>query len=165
LVAERANMVETGDTAPDFTAPIADGDVSPFSLSDRLHHAPIVLAFFPGAFTRVCTTELCTFEERMDVFEAVDATVYGVSVDTPFTLNEFREQEGIEFGIISDHEKEIIDEYDVRDDFEDIGYYGLAQRAVLVVDDARTVTWKWVADDPGQEPDYEAVERAAEEAS
>jgi len=158
-------MVEVGDTAPDFTAPIADGDVSPFTLSDRLHEAPLVLAFFPGAFTRVCTTELRTFEERMSVFEDVGATVYGVSVDTPFALNEFRTQEGIGFGIVSDHDKEIVDRYGVRDDFEDIGYYGLAKRAVFVVDGDREVTWTWVADDPGKEPDYEAVERAAAEAA
>jgi peroxiredoxin len=158
-------MVEVGDTAPAFTAPIADGDVSPFELSNRLDEAPIVLAFFPGAFTRVCTSELCTFEERMSTFDDIGATVYGVSVDTPFSLNEFRAQEDLEMGIVSDHDKTIIDAYDVRDDFDDIGYYGLAKRAVFVVDDERTVTWRWVADDPGKEPDYEAVERAAAEAA
>jgi peroxiredoxin len=156
-------MVEVGDPAPDFTAPMADGDVSPFSLSNHLQEAPLVLVFFPGAFTRVCTTELCTFEQRMDEFDDIGATVYGVSVDTPFSLNEFRDQEGIEFGMVSDHDKEIIDAYDVRDDFDDIGYYGLAKRAVLVVDGDGTVAWRWVADDPGMEPDYEAVEEAAAE--
>lgn len=158
-------MVEVGDTAPDFTAPLADGDVSPFTLSDNLHRAPLVLAFFPAAFTGTCTTELCTFEERMNAFDEVGATVYGVSVDTPFSLNEFREQEGLGFGIVSDHDKEIIDAYDVRDDFADVGFYGLAKRAVFVVDDEGTVTWRWVAEHPGKEPDYEAVERAAEEAA
>lgn len=156
-------MIEVGDTAPDFTAPIADGDVSPFQLSNHLDQAPIVLAFFPGAFTGVCTTEMCTFEERMSVFDDVGAAVYGVSVDTPFSLNEFREQEDLEIGFVSDHEKEIIDEYGVRDDFDDLGYYGLAQRAVFVVDEERTVTYRWVADDPGKEPNYEDVERAAAE--
>jgi peroxiredoxin len=156
-------MVEVGDPAPDFTAPMADGDVSPFTLSKHLQEAPLVLVFFPGAFTRVCTTELCTFEQRMDVFDDVGATVYGVSVDTPFSLNEFRAQEAIEFGMVSDHDKEIIDAYDVRDDFDDIGYYGLAKRAVFVVDEEGTVAWRWVADDPGEEPDYEAVEEAAAE--
>jgi len=155
-------MVEVGDPAPDFTAPLADGDIHPFTLSDAVEDAPLVLAFFPGAFTGVCTTELCTFEERMSIFDDIGATVYGVSVDTPFSLNEFRTQEGLEFGLVSDHEKEIIDHYDVRDDFDDIGYYGLAKRAVFVVDRDRRITYKWVADDPGQEPDYEAVEAAAE---
>jgi peroxiredoxin len=158
-------MLSEGDTAPDVTAPLADGDITTFTLSDRLDEAPIVLAFFPAAFTGTCTTELCTFEERLDSFAALGATVYGVSVDSPFSLNEFRDQEDLGFGLVSDHDKEIIDDYGVRDDFEDIGYYGLAKRAVFVVDDERTVTWRWVADDPGQEPDYEAVEAAAEAAA
>lgn len=160
-----AAMVEEGSTAPTFTAPIADGDVSPFELSNHLDEAPIVLAFFPGAFTRVCTSELCTFEERMAVFDEIGATVYGVSVDTPFSLNEFRDKEDLDIGLVSDHGKEIIDEYDVRDDFDDIGYYGLAQRAVFVVDDEQTITYRWIADDPGREPDYEEVERAAADAA
>lgn len=158
-------MLSEGDTAPAFTAPLADGDISPFELTERLDEAPIVLAFFPGAFTGTCTTEMCTFEERMSVFDDIGATVYGVSVDTPFSLNEFREQEGLDFGFVSDHDKDIIDDYGVRDDFEDIGYYGLAKRAVFVVDEDQQVTWAWVADTPGQEPDYEAIERAAEEAA
>ncbi len=158
-------MVEVGDSAPDFTAPLANGDVVPFTLSNRLEEAPLVLAFFPGAFTGVCTTELCTFEERMGVFEDVGATVYGVSVDSPFALNEFREQEDLGFGLVSDHQKVVVDRYGVRDSFGDLGYYGLAQRSVFVVEEAGTITYRWVADDPGQEPDYEAVEAAAGEAA
>ncbi|PSP80044.1 peroxiredoxin [Halobacteriales archaeon QS_1_68_20] len=156
-------MVEVGDPAPDFTAPLANGDIVPFTLSEHLDEAPLVLAFFPGAFTSVCTTELCTFEERMGVFEDMGATVYGISVDSPFALNEFREQEDLGFGLVSDHQKVVIDRYDVRDSFDDLGYYGLAQRSVFVVDDDGTITYKWTAEHPGQEPDYEAVEAAAEE--
>ena len=81
-------MPETGDTAPDFTVPLANGDVDSFTLSDRLEdEAPIVLAFFPGSFTSVCTDEMCTFQDRLSNFEEFDAAVYGVSRDSPFTLN------------------------------------------------------------------------------
>ena len=153
-------MIQVGDPAPEFNAPLADGDIVPFTLSKRLGNAPIVLAFFPGAFTSVCTTEMCAFEKRLSVFQETGATVYGVSVDTPFSLNAWREKEGLSFGLISDHEKTIIDDYGVRDDFEDIGYFGLAKRAVFVVDDDRTITYRWLAKHPGQEPDYETVENA-----
>ena len=54
-------MVDTGDDAPDFTAPLANGDIESFTLSEELDDAPLVLAFFPGAFTSVCTSEMCTF--------------------------------------------------------------------------------------------------------
>ncbi|MFB6124465.1 MAG: redoxin domain-containing protein [Halanaeroarchaeum sp.] len=158
-------MVETGDDAPDFTAPLADGEVAPFTLGEHLDEAPIVLAFFPGAFTSVCTDEMCTFRDEMAAFNDVGATVYGVSVDTPFSLNEFRDQYDLQFGLISDHTKEIVDAYDVRMDFADLGYHGVAKRSVFVVDADGTITYEWVSDDPGVEPDYDAVEAAAADAA
>jgi peroxiredoxin len=103
---------------------------------------------------------LCTFESELDAFEDVGATVRGVSVDTPFALNEFRDQEDFSFGLISDTNKEVIDAYDVEMDFADMGYYGVAKRAVFVVDEDGEVAYDWVSDDPGVEPDYEAVEDA-----
>jgi peroxiredoxin len=158
-------MVSQGDDAPSFTAPLANGDVESFSLSDALDDAPIVLAFFPGAFTSVCTAELCSFRDRMSAFADVDATVYGVSVDSPFALNEFRDQNDLPFGLISDFEKEVIDAYDVRTSFESRGVNGLAKRAVFVVDGDGTVTYAWVSDDPGVEPDYDEVANAAADAT
>jgi peroxiredoxin len=157
-------MVEVGDDAPDFTAPLANGDVEEFTLSEHLDEAPIVLAFFPGAFTGVCTTEMATFEEDLDDFEDVGATVYGVSVDAPFSLNEFRDQEGLSFGLVSDSNKEIIDDYDAEMDFADMGYYGVAKRSVFVVNGDGEITYQWVSDDPGVEPDYDEVRDAAAEA-
>ncbi|ELY87596.1 alkyl hydroperoxide reductase/ thiol specific antioxidant/ Mal allergen [Natrialba hulunbeirensis JCM 10989] len=159
-------MPATGDSAPDFTAPLANGDVDEFSLSDALSEdAPVVLAFFPAAFTGVCTDEMCTFQDRLAAFEDVDATVYGVSRDSPFTLNEFRDQNDLDFGLISDFNKEIIEAYDVEMDFEDLGVYGVAKRSVFVVDSDGEITYSWVSDDPGVEPEYAEVEDAVEAAA
>lgn len=157
-------MVAVGDDAPDFTAPLADGSVGSFTLSERLDEAPVVLAFFPAAFTPTCTTEMCTFRDRLSEFEAIDATVYGISIDTPFTLNEFREQNDLNFGLLSDSNREVVTAYDVAMDFERFGVDDVAKRAVFVVDSEGTVTYAWVSDDPGAEPDYDAVARAAEDA-
>ncbi|GGL58794.1 redoxin domain-containing protein [Halocalculus aciditolerans] len=158
-------MVRTGDAAPDFTAPLADGDVSPFTLSENLDDAPLVLAFFPGAFTGTCTTEMCTFQDQLAGFEDVGATVYGVSVDLPFAQNAFRSAEGLTFGLLSDHEKELVDAYDVRMDFDGLGVHGVAKRSVFVIDADGDVTYDWVSDDPSVEPDYEEVADAAREAA
>ncbi|QLG50534.1 redoxin domain-containing protein [Natrinema halophilum] len=159
-------MVATGDAAPDFTAPLANGDIEEFSLSDRLgEESPVVLAFFPGAFTSVCTTEMCEFQDRLASFNDLEATVYGVSRDSPFTLNEFREQNGLEFGLISDYNKEITDDYGIPMDFADLGVYGVAKRSVFVVDDDGEVAYSWVSDDPGVEPDYDEIEAAVEDLS
>jgi len=157
-------MVSVGDDAPDFTAPLANGDLGSFTLSERLDEAPIVLAFFPAAFTGTCTTEMCTFRDRMAKFEDVGATVYGISIDTPFTLNEFREQNDLSFGLLSDTNRELIDSYDVRMDFADLGVHGVAKRSVFVVNGDGEITYAWVSDDPGVEPDYEEVREAAAEA-
>jgi peroxiredoxin len=158
-------MPAVSDDAPNFTAPIANGEVEPFTLSEHLDDAPLVLAFFPGAFTGVCTTEMATWQDRLTDLESAGATIYGVSVDAPFSLNEFREQNDLDIPIVSDTNKEIIDAYDVETDFADMGYYGLAQRAVFVLDSEGTITYAWVADDPGTEPDYDEVIEAAAEAA
>jgi peroxiredoxin len=158
-------MVEQGDSAPEFTAPLANGDVESISLSETLGDGPVVLAFFPGAFTSVCREEMCSFRDRLAEFEDVDATVLGVSVDTPFALNAFREENDLGFDLVSDTGREIVDAYGVRDDdFAGLGY-AAAKRSVFVLDSDGTVVYRWVTDDPGVEPDYDAVSEAAADAA
>jgi peroxiredoxin len=154
-------MVTTGDVAPDFTAPAADGDVGSFTLSEHLDEAPIVLAFFPAAFTGTCTDEMCHFRDEMSQFDDIGATVYGISIDTPFTLNEFRAQNELGFTLISDTNRRIVDAYDISYDFEELGVYAVAQRSVFVVDADGEISYSWFSDNPGQEPDYAAVAAAA----
>ena len=158
-------MVSEGDQAPDFTAPLANGDVDSFTLSDALDDGPIVLAFFPGAFTGVCSHEMNEFQHRLDEFQDLGVTVYGVSVDSPFSQNEFRDKLGLEFDLVSDSGKEVIDTYGISMDFEELGVPGVAKRSVFVIDSDGTVSYAWVSDDPGVEPDYDEVEAAAEAAN
>ena len=159
-------MPEEGDDAPRFTAPMAkpDGDIDEFALEDALEEGPVVLAFFPGAFTSVCTGEMVTFRDRMDNLTDAGADLYGVSIDSPFSLAEFAEQNDLNFPLVGDTEKEVIDAYGVDMDFESLGVTNVAKRSVFVIDESGTVTYSWVSDDPGVEPDYEAVEAAAAEA-
>ena len=158
-------MVSVGDTAPDFTAPLANGDVEEFTLSERVDEGPLVLALFPGAFTSVCTHEMDTFEDRLDEFDRAGASVYGVSVDTPFALNAFRDDLELSYGLLSDTNRRIVDAYDAAMDFASTGVENVAKRAVFVVDEDRQVRYAWVSDDPGVEPDYDEVETAADEAA
>ena len=158
-------MPDPGDKAPDFTAPLANGDISSISLSEELDDGPLLMAFFPGAFTGVCRNEMRQLEADLDEFESIEVTVYGVSVDTPFALNKFREENGLSFGMVSDMEREIINAYDVRTSFSSLGVHGIAQRAVFIVDSNRVITYSWVSDDPGREPDYEELRRAAAQTS
>jgi len=158
-------MVSTGDTAPEIGATIANGEVEAFDLSDHLGDGPVVLAFFPGAFTPPCSNEMVAFQNRLDDFEAAGATVLGLSADSAFSLNAFREEHGLEFDLVSDMGGDAIRDYDLEIDIGELGLHGVANRAVFVLDDDGTVTYAWVAEDPTNEPDYEDVLGAVEDAA
>jgi len=165
LVVTGYHMVFSGDQVPDFTAPlVSDGDTVATTLSDHLGSGPVVLAFFPAAFSSTCTVELCTFRDDLAQFEGLGATVFGISTDTSYALERFREVEGLTFDLISDNDGAIIEAYDLVDDesFVYKGMKGVATRSVFVVDSEGTIQYVWIADNPGQEPDYEAVVEAVE---
>ena len=155
-------MVTVGDQAPDFIAPLVDDETEATSFEDHLGDGPVVLAFFPAAFSSTCTEEFQTFREELGRFDALGATVFGISTDTSYALERFREEFELPFGLISDNNGEIIEAYDVVDDFEHIAMWGVAQRAVFVVDSEGIVQYVWRADNPGQQPDYGAVIGAVE---
>ncbi|WP_224334080.1 redoxin domain-containing protein [Haloprofundus halobius] len=155
-------MVSVGDDAPEFTNKVANGDVEEFSLSERVGDGPLVLAFFPGAFTPPCTSEMTSFEEHIDEFEAAGAPVYGLSADSPFTLNAFREEYDLSFSLVSNMSRETIQSYGLEIDVEELGLHGVANRAVYVVDDDGEVDYAWEADSPENEPDYDELLDAVE---
>lgn len=155
-------MPETGDTVPTFTATLGTSDHESFTLEDHLGDGPVVLAFFPGAFTPPCTNEMVALQEHRDEFEAAGATVLGVSADSPFSQGTFREEHGIEFDLVSDMSGEAIQAYDLEIDIPELGLHGIANRAVFVIDEDGTITYQWVADDPTNEPDYEELLNAVE---
>jgi len=157
-------MVTAGDSAPTFTATLGTSDHEDFDLADHVGDGPVVLAFFPGAFTPPCTNEMVAFQERLDDFEDAGATLFGVSADSPFSQGAFREEHGIEFDLVSDMDGDTIEAYGLTMDIPDLGLYGNANRAVFVIDDEGTVVFDWVADDPTNEPDYDAVLDAVESA-
>lgn len=153
--------VREGDRAPGFTLPSGpDEDVD---VGDLFGRERVVLAFFPLAFSPVCTTELCTFADRWDELADLDARVFGVSVDSPFVNARFREEEGIPFPLLSDFNREVASAWGVL--HEDLmGLEGVAKRSVFVVGADGTVAYRWVTDDPGIEPDYDEVRAALEAA-
>ena len=155
-------MVSTGDSAPDISATVANGEVEAFELSDHLGEGPVVLAFFPGAFTPPCSNEMVALQEHLGDFEAAGATILGVSADSAFSQNAFREEHGLEFSLVSDMAGDAIGDYGVEIGIEDLGLMGVANRSVFVVDDDGEVVYSWVADDPTNEPDYEELLDAVE---
>lgn len=157
-------MPSTGDEAPDFTNKVANGDVEEFTLSEHTGDGPVVLAFFPGAFTPPCSNEMVALEDHLGDFEDAGASVYGLSADSPFSLNAFRDEHDLSFPLVSDMSRETIQDYDLEIDIGDLGLYGVANRAVYVLDSEGTVTYEWVADSPENEPDYDELVGAVESA-
>jgi glutaredoxin-dependent peroxiredoxin len=149
--------VETGSKAPDFT--LVNQDRQPVTLSALVQNGPVVLAFFPGAFSSVCQNELCTFRDSFATLEQSKAQVVGVSTDTFFTLKAWADQQGFTFPLLSDYNKEVIAAYDVVNP-DMIGLKNIAKRAVFVLDRDGVVRHREVLEDARNEPDYGAIHRA-----
>jgi len=147
-------MVSVGEMAPDFT--LTAHDKSTVTLSE-MRGERVILAFYPAAFTGVCTKEMCTFTDAMAGLDAAGASVLGISVDSPFSNGAFASENGIGFPLLSDVHRDVVNAYGVAlDDFVIAGYT-VAQRSVFVVEADGSIGFAWVADNPGQEPDYEAA--------
>ena len=151
-------MPDIGSPAPTFT--LFDHTKEAVSL-ESLRGKNVVLAFIPAAFTGTCEKELCTFRDALSNFNDMNAEVLAISVDAPFSNKAFAERNQLTFKILSDYKRETIAAYGVEiPNFAGMDGYTAAQRSVFVVDAEGKLTWQWVADNPGQEPDYDAVKAA-----
>ncbi|MCL4453837.1 peroxiredoxin [Ferroplasma sp.] len=149
-------MVNEGEMAPDFEA--LDTGLKGRKLSDYKGNVT-VLAFFPGAFTSVCTKEMCTFRDSMANFNKLNAKVVGISVDSPFSLKEFATKNNLQFDLLSDGNREISQKYGVLyQNFLNLNKLTASKRSVFVLDKTGKVVYRWVSEDAGKEPDYKKIE-------
>jgi len=144
---------DVGSTAPDFT--LMNQDREPVTLS-QLKGKPVVLAFFPAAFSGVCQKELCTVRDSMGALNNAGAQVLGISVDTFFALKAFQDQQQLNFPLLSDFNKEVIRSYGVFNE-DMIGLKGIAKRSVFVIDKDGIVRHREVLEDARNEPDYKKL--------
>ncbi len=153
-------MTEVGETAPGFT--LYDYNRKQRSLSEFLSPGKkTIVAFFPGAFTGVCTTEWCTFRDMYGDLQKLNGNIVGISVDGPFAQKAFAEKNSVTYPLLCDFQRETVQKYGVV--WKGLGGvegYVSANRAVFVLDHSGKVTYKWVAPDPGTLPDFEAVKKA-----
>ena len=142
-----------GSKAPDFT--LMNENREPVTLSSQKGH-PVVLAFFPAAFSGVCTKELCTFRDSMAKLNNAKAQVYGISVDTFFTLAAFKKDQNLNFPLLSDFNKDVIQAYGAYNP-DMIGLKGIAKRSTFVIDKDGVIRHAEVLDDARNEPNYDKV--------
>ncbi len=115
----------------------------------------VVLAFFPGAFTGVCTKEMCTFRDSM---QTLPGQVVAISVNDPFSNKGFAETHHLQFPILSDYTRETIKNLNIfHNDFAGLKGYTAAKRSIFVLDEKGVVRYKWVSEDPTKEPNYEEI--------
>ena len=148
-------MVKIGDTAPAFT--LKNTGKSDVTLADYIGQT-VVLAFYPGAFTGVCDKEMCAFQDNLAKLNDSNSTVLGISVDSPWANAEFARKYNLEFDLLSDLNRDVVGSYDAA--FVGLGGidgYVCANRVVIVIDKNGIVQHRWVAENPGVEPDYDAV--------
>ena len=148
-------MVQIGDAAPDFT--LKNTEKSDVSLTDYTGQT-VILAFYPGAFTGVCDKEMCAFQDNLGKLNDANAVVLGISVDSPWANAEFARKYELGFTLLSDIDRVVVNSYDAT--FVGLGGiegYVCANRVVIVIDKNGVVQHRWVAENPGVEPDYDAV--------
>lgn len=154
--------IQVGDTAPDFTlvSKTADGPQL-VKLSDHIGKSNIVLLFVPMAFTGVCTAELCDVSNGIGDFQALDATVLGISGDNPFAQEAWAQKEGITIPLLSDYEHAVAKAYGVAyEQFlpeKNLIMGGVAKRSAFVIDKSGTVRYAEVQEHPKDLPDFEKI--------
>lgn len=153
--------VKVGDMAPDFTLP--DTDMKPRSLKE-FSGQKVVIAFFVGAFTSVCTKEMCEFRDSMDRLTDFEAQVIGISVNDPFANKAFAEKNRLPFAVLSDYNREVIKTYGLElTDFAGLKGYTVAKRSIFIIDPKGIVRYVWVSDDPTVEPNYQEIQNKLKE--
>jgi len=146
--------VAIGQKAPDFT--LFSSDLKEVSLSDYAGKK-VVIHFFPMAFTGVCTTQLCTMRDSFGYYEGLGAEVLGISVDSPFTLAKFKEDNTYQFPLLSDFNKEVSQAYGAYYDEFVFNLKGVSKRAAFVVDENQQLIYAEVLESAGDLPDFDAI--------
>jgi len=151
--------LQQGQQAPDFN--LRDTDKAEVTLNSQ-RGKNVVLLFFPMAFTGVCTAELCSVRDNYDQYNALNAQVYGISVDSPFTLGEFRKQQNLNFPLLSDFNKEASTAYDSLYETFAFGMKGVSKRSAFVIDKEGVIQYAEVLEDAGKQPDFAAIKSTLE---
>ncbi len=147
-----------GDSAPKLALPDQDRRVR--DLGEFQGKGNVVLAFFPGAFTSVCTHEMCTLRDSLSKLSFGNAQVVGVSVNDPWTLKGFASVNSLPFPLLSDCFRDAVKSYGVElADFGGLKGYNVAQRSVFILDKAGKIRFAWIAAQPSLEPDYKLLEQ------
>lgn len=148
--------LQIGQKAPEFK--LFNSDKNEVSLTD-FHGRNLVMLFFPMAFTSVCTAELCEMRDNISTYAGLNASIVGISVDSPFTLAKFKEDQNLPFDLLSDFNKEVSQAYDTYYETFAMNLRGVSKRSAFVVDPDGIIQYAEVLDNAGQVPDFQAIQQ------
>lgn len=146
--------IETGQKAPDFV--LYDSEKNKVGLSD-FKGKNVLLLFFPQAFTGTCTKELCSVRDNITDYNNVNAQVLGISVDSIFTLAKYKEEQKLNFPLLSDFNKEVSEDYGSLYDTFVFDMKGVSKRSAFVIDKDGIVKYAQVLENAGDIPDFNAI--------
>lgn len=146
--------LQVGDKAPNFA--LTSDSKATVSLADY-QGKNVVILFFPLAFTGVCTTELCNMRDDIASYQNLDAEILAISVDSPFTLEQFKIQQNLNFPLLSDFNAEASAAYGALYGEFVLGMKNVSKRSAFVVDKTGTVRYAEVLESAGDLPNFVAI--------
>ena len=156
--------MQIGQQAPDFS--LFASMKEKITLSDFKGNKNVLLLFFPQAFTGVCTKELCSVRDDISRYQNTAAEVIGISVDSVFTLAKFKEEQQLNFPLLSDFNKEVSTLYHtIYESFTDMGMKGVSKRSAFLIDKQGVIQYAEVLDNAGEVPDFEKINQVLSELS
>lgn len=149
--------LEIGQAAPDFT--LYNTEKQPITLSEQ-KGKNVLLLFFPLAFTSVCTAELCSVRDNLKMYEGLNAVPFGISVDSLYSLKKFKEEQQLNFDLLSDFNKTVSAAYGSLYEQWGFGMQGVSKRSAFVIDRNGAVQYAEVLENAGLQPDFAAIKAA-----
>src|SRR6218665_284199 len=152
--------IQTGQKAPDFK--LFNTERKEVSLSDQ-KGKNVILLFFPLAFIGTCTTELCHARDNFSVYNGLNAVVFGISVDSTFALAKFKEEQKLNFDLLSDFNKSASKAYDsLYAIFGSMSMEGISKRASFVIDKEGILQYVEILENASDLPDFNAIKACLE---
>ncbi|TMI93407.1 MAG: redoxin domain-containing protein [Bacteroidetes bacterium] len=148
--------IEMGQQAPDFS--LYNSDKNKVTLSE-LRGQNVLLLFFPAAFSGTCTKELCSVRDNISMYNNADAKVFGVSVDTVYSLAKYKEDQKLNFALLSDFNKEVSTSYGCLYDLFSYDMRGVSKRSAFVIDKNGIVQFAQVLEKATDLPDFELIQK------
>ena len=148
--------LSVSQTAPDFT--LFNSEIKKVSLSDFKDIKNVLLLFFPLAFTGTCTKELCDVRDDIARYNIANAQVLGISVDSVFTLAKYKEEQGYNFPLLSDFNKDVSTKYEtIYTSFTDMMMKGVSKRSAFIIDTKGIIQYVEVLENAGDLPNFDAI--------